>query len=80
MLGAGIAVGSWIGSLLGGDSGQLQLVGEQAVVVQAGDTVWSIAAEVAGPDRDVRAVVDAIEELNALDGAAVIPGQLLRLP
>jgi Tfp pilus assembly protein FimV len=49
-------------------------------VVESGDTVWSIAGEVAGNEQDVRVVVDAIEELNDLEGSAVVPGQVLRLP
>jgi LysM repeat protein len=50
------------------------------VVVERGDTVWSIADRLTGPDQDVRAVVDAIEVLNDLEGAVVVPGQVLRLP
>ncbi|MGY1692480.1 LysM peptidoglycan-binding domain-containing protein [Geodermatophilus sp. SYSU D01105] len=79
-LGVGVALGSWLGPLVAGDTGDLRLVGERSVVVQAGDTVWSIAADFAGPDEDVRAVVDVIEELNELDGARVVPGQVLLLP
>jgi hypothetical protein len=79
-LGAGVALGSWLGPLVGGGGGDLQLAGERSVVVQAGDSVWSIAADFAAPDEDVRAVVDAIEELNDLDGARVVPGQVLQLP
>ncbi|MGY1738160.1 LysM peptidoglycan-binding domain-containing protein [Geodermatophilus sp. SYSU D00684] len=58
----------------------LRLAGGSSVVVESGDTVWSIAAEVAGADQDVRAVVDAIEALNDLEGAVVVPGQVLRVP
>ncbi|MGY1822811.1 LysM peptidoglycan-binding domain-containing protein [Geodermatophilus sp. SYSU D00079] len=79
-LGVGLALGSWVAPLLDGGSGDLRLVGERSVVVQPGQTVWSIAGDVAGGEQDVRAVVDAIEELNGLDGAVVIPGQVLRLP
>jgi nucleoid-associated protein YgaU len=58
----------------------LRLVGDTRVVVEPGDTVWSIAGEVAGQDRDVRPVVDAIERLNDLEGSLVVPGQVLHLP
>jgi LysM repeat protein len=51
----------------------------QSVVVQPGDTLWSIAAEVAGTD-DVREVVDRIQELNGLQDAVLMPGQVLELP
>jgi nucleoid-associated protein YgaU len=57
----------------------LQLAGQSSVVVEAGDTLWSIAREVA-PQEDVRAVVDAIEEVNELDGTLLVPGQVLQLP
>ncbi len=67
------------GSDIGGRGG-LRLAGERSVVVEPGDTVWSIAGEVAGPGQDVRTVVDAIEELNDLDGSVVVPGQVLELP
>ncbi|MGY1642300.1 LysM peptidoglycan-binding domain-containing protein [Geodermatophilus sp. SYSU D00703] len=79
-LGLGVALGSWLSPLVAGGGGELQLAGERSVVVQAGDSVWSIATDFAGPDQDVRAVVDAIEELNDLDGARVVPGQVLQLP
>ncbi len=79
-LAIGVACGSWVGTLVAGhgESG-LQLAGETSVVVQPGDTLWSIARSVAG-DGDVRPVVDAIQNLNALDGAHLVPGQVLQLP
>ena len=47
------------------------------VVVQPGDTLWSIAADVA-PDADVRITVD---QLIALNGASpIVAGQELVLP
>ena len=47
------------------------------VVVQPGDTLWTIAAAVA-PDADVRITVD---ELIALNGASsIVPGQELVVP
>jgi nucleoid-associated protein YgaU len=49
------------------------------VVVQPGDTLWSIATSLDG-DGDVRAVVDQIQELNGLNGATLVPGQTLLLP
>lgn len=42
--------------------------GPRAVVVQPGDTLWGIAAENAPPGSDVRAYVDALIELNGLEG------------
>jgi nucleoid-associated protein YgaU len=47
-------------------------------VVRAGDTLWAIAAERYG--GDLREAVWRIEERNGLDGAALVPGQVLVLP
>jgi nucleoid-associated protein YgaU len=78
-LSLGVAIGSWVGPLLAGGDGDLRLAGVQSVVVQPGDTLWSIATEAAGTD-DVREVVDRIQELNGLDDTVLIPGQVLELP
>ncbi len=80
-VGGAVAFGAWIAPVVGGDgSGGLRLAGESSVVVEEGDTVWSIAGELAGSEQDVRIVVDAIEELNDLEGSVVVPGQVLELP
>jgi len=47
------------------------------VVVQPGDTLWSIAADIA-PDTDVRITVDQLVQLNG--GNPIVPGQELVLP
>jgi Tfp pilus assembly protein FimV len=78
-LALGVALGSWLGPLLAGDSGDLRLTGASTVTVESGDTLWSVAASVAG-DRDVRVVVDEIQRLNHLDGADLQAGQVLQLP
>ncbi|MGY1841030.1 MULTISPECIES: LysM peptidoglycan-binding domain-containing protein [unclassified Modestobacter] len=57
----------------------LRLAGASTVVVQPGDTLWSIAGNVA-PDEDRRAVVDAILDHNGLDDVVLQPGQVLELP
>ena len=49
------------------------------VTVQPGDTLWSIAEEVA-PGADPRDVVDAIIRLNALPSGSLTAGQSLALP
>lgn len=49
------------------------------VVVQPGDTLWSIAAE-HYPSDDVRIRVQDIEEANSLRGPQIEVGQTLRLP
>jgi nucleoid-associated protein YgaU len=76
-----VALGSVVGSLLsGGPGGDLRLAGVSTVVVEPGDTLWSIASSVAGTEDDVRAVVYEIQQLNRLEGPVVVPGQVLQLP
>ncbi len=48
-------------------------------VVQPGDTVWGIAVAL-HPDADPREVADAIVSASSLDGAAIVPGQVLLVP
>ena len=79
-LACAVGTGWWLAPVVGGGDGGLRLAGDDSVVVQPGDTVWSIAGELAGTDQDVRTVVHAIEELNDLEGSVVVPGQVLRLP
>jgi nucleoid-associated protein YgaU len=49
------------------------------VVVERGDSLWSIAVR-AEPDADPRLVIQQITDLNALPGAVVVPGQRLWVP
>lgn len=58
---------------------ELQPVGVSSVVVRPGDTLWSIAVGVA-PEEDTREVVDALVEVNDLEGVDLVPGQVLQLP
>jgi LysM repeat protein len=51
----------------------------RTVVVDDGDTLWDIAAEVAG-SRDIREVVHEIETLNSLSGPELTEGQELAVP
>jgi len=52
--------------------------GPRVVTVQPGDTLWSIASRVA-PQVDPRAEVDRLVRLNHLGGAAIAPGEQLRV-
>ena len=62
-------------ALRGGDAAPaFRPIVEVQVVVEAGDTVWSIAEGLAA-GGDVRPVVDAIVEANG--GANLVPGQRL---
>ncbi|MGY2067425.1 LysM peptidoglycan-binding domain-containing protein [Blastococcus sp. SYSU DS0619] len=74
-----LAVVALVSAVLGDGRGGLELMGTTSVVVEPGDTLWSIASTVAG-ERDVREVVDGIQRLNDVPGSAIVPGQVLRLP
>src|SRR6202158_525706 len=52
---------------------------DATVVVQPGDTLWSIAAE-HYPSSDVRARVEAIERANGLHSPVLQIGETLKLP
>ena len=49
------------------------------IIVQPGDTLWSIAAE-RYPADDVRVRVQDIEQANGLQGPRIEVGQSLKLP
>ena len=49
------------------------------VTVQAGESIWSIAAQ-AGLDRDVRDVVSEIVQLNDFSSSVLSPGQHIFVP
>jgi len=78
-IGLSIAAATVVTVELGGADGGLELAGSSTVVVQPGDTLWSIARSVA-PDEDSRVVIAAIIDLNGLDGADLLPGAELQLP
>jgi nucleoid-associated protein YgaU len=54
-------------------------VSYSTVVVQPGDTLWSIAAQ-RYPGDDVRERVQDIEAANGLQGPRIEAGETLRLP
>ena len=78
-IGLSIAAATVVTVQLGDADGGLELAGASTVVVEPGDTLWSIAQEVA-PEEDPRAVVDALVELNGLDSVDLLPGARLQLP
>jgi len=49
------------------------------VVVQQGESLWSIAQAIA-PNVDPRATVNDIKDLNGMSSAVVIPGQSVVVP
>lgn len=50
------------------------------VVVKPGDTLWGIAERASDGQRDLRALVDQIREINGLGSVVLRPGQTLKVP
>jgi nucleoid-associated protein YgaU len=74
LLGAGYAREAATSPLLGGGAGATE-----TVTVEAGDTLWGIAAS-RYPDADVREKVFQIEQVNGMSGPTIQAGQKLRVP
>ena len=49
-------------------------------VVQPGDTLWTIASDLARPDEDVRASISELKRLNGLTSSSLTVGQVLSVP
>ena len=69
---------AWLSAPMSQTSQRPPAHGPSVVVVEPGDTLWSIAARVA-PERDPRAEVADLQARNHLAGAALVPGQQLRV-
>jgi LysM repeat protein len=78
-LGLVLAVGFVLasGSVASRDAGTPEPT--RVVMVGSGDTLWDIAADLAG-DGDVRSMMDEIERLNALESGMLVAGQELVVP
>ena len=82
----GLAIALMAGVFLGAGSVATERPGTpeptRIVQVAPGDTLWGIASDAAAAtgEDDVRAMVDLIERLNALDSGLVLAGQRLRVP
>ncbi|GBF11350.1 LysM peptidoglycan-binding domain-containing protein [Tepidibacillus infernus] len=50
------------------------------VIVQEGDTLWSIAKPYYNGKMDFRELIYNIRELNELSEAMIYPGQVLKIP
>ncbi|QHC66316.1 LysM peptidoglycan-binding domain-containing protein [Rathayibacter sp. VKM Ac-2759] len=77
-----IVAGAFVFGLNGGGavaSADQSGVEFQYVTVRAGESLWSLAEELA-PESDPRDVVDDILSLNQLPSAGIEPGQRLAVP
>lgn len=54
--------------------------GEQVIVVQSGDTLWSIAKQYIDESDDVRYMIFKIQSRNVLQSSHIVPGQKLIIP
>ncbi|GAA1623998.1 LysM peptidoglycan-binding domain-containing protein [Georgenia ruanii] len=75
---AAVAVG--LGSVAGAAVAGPPAQDVATVTVAAGDTLWAVASEVAGPGEDVRDVVATIAALNDLGDHQLRAGQQLLVP
>lgn len=73
------AWGPVLGDSIGRQDVEAKAVARSRYVVQPGDTLWSIAVEMA-PSEDPRPLVDAISSANAIDPTTLAPGQTIVIP
>lgn len=76
-LGAVLTVFLLIGGAADAESPEVPALEYQ---VAAGDTLWEIAAEHAGPDADIRNLIADIKRFSGIESSTIYPGQLLRIP
>ena len=50
------------------------------VIVQPGDTVWSLAEQGAAKGADIQSVVDDMVAVNHIGAAGLMPGQRIQIP
>lgn len=72
-----IGIGAIVGSLTGGEA---LPENTSTLVVQSGDSLWSIADVLVEPGNDLRPVIDQIAALNHLDSPLITAGQTLVVP
>jgi LysM repeat protein len=51
-----------------------------SVVIESGDTLWSIAAANKGAKQDIRAYIEEIKDVNKLGTSSLKQGQVIKLP
>lgn len=79
LLGLAVVLGGLVGGRAVADGPQ-QATEVTTHAVQSGETLWQIAASVAGPGEDVRDVIVRLQQLNDLADASLQAGQVLLLP
>lgn len=80
LLAFGVALGAALGNQAASAGTPGVAVPVETYTVRSGETMWSIAADLAAPGEDVRDVVDRLLDLNDLAGAGLVAGQQLLLP
>ena len=76
---AGLALSVLAGGTALASGEQAAPVSFESVTVLPGDTLWSIAAEIA-PDVDPRVVIDDIQRLNNLSSGMIQVGSEIAVP
>ena len=76
-----LAGAAWAGPVVRALEGgpERRPVTRSTYVVQAGDTLWSIAERLS-PGEDPRPVVDALTAVNGLETGALVPGLAILVP
>ena len=68
----------WVAALSAPAAAPVAPAGPAQVRVRSGDTLWSIASQVA-PQRDPRVEIATLQRLNHLGSTQLTPGQTLRV-
>ena len=80
LLATTLLVLSLAGRALGGSSRPDEEGPRPHVLVEPGQTLWSIARARLGPEADPRPFIQEIQDLNALESSLLVAGQRLALP
>ncbi|MFC7680020.1 LysM peptidoglycan-binding domain-containing protein [Paenibacillus sp. GCM10028914] len=75
-----IFVSGWTGAFSVFAGGLEKPIAEKNVIVQPGDSLWSIAATYKPEKMDTRAYISSISEANGLKGPEIQAGDVLSLP
>jgi hypothetical protein len=68
------------GRALGGSSQPDEGAPRPHVLIEPGDTLWSIARARVGPEEDPRPLIQEIRALNGMETSELAAGQRLELP